>query len=226
MFPPCHIEPAKGDFASNKVYCSKDDNWRDWGAPAPGAGARTDLDAVRARLDEGATLTDISQEYFGVFVRYHRGLALYRTLNHVPTGREDMTIRWLWGPTGSGKTRAVRRMTEHLGLNAFWLQTSPTGTWWNGYDGQPIVVMDDLRAGWMPHGVSLRVFQRAPYRVPYHGGSANLECAHMFVTTNDPPHMLYADDPANALLRRIRDFAYVYECLDDIVYIRNTPNVC
>ncbi len=83
--------------------------------------------------------------------------------------------------------------------------------------------MDELRGSWFPHGTALRIFDRNPYRVPVHGGNVPLNCEYLLVTSNKPPHMLYDVDDAGALMRRIYDYAYVYEVQKDCVYIRNVP---
>jgi len=219
----CHLEGAKGDAASNQKYCKKEEHWQDWGAPKPGRGHRTDMEDIRVALDGGADMREISQDYFGQYVRYHRGFEKYQSLHQRSSVRTTLVLRWFYGPTGSGKTTTLMEMVD--GRDAFWLETTPTGTWWNGYDGEDIVVMDELRAGWFPHNVLLRILQSAPYRAPCHGAKVNLCCSQIFITTNLPPRLLYRVDPSGALARRIDDFAYVYEILPDRVRIVSKPRV-
>ncbi len=221
----CHIEVALGTKDENAVYCKKEGRWTEWGTPKPGQGARVDLMEIKAAMDGGMNLTGVSQAYFGQFLRYHKGFEKYRSLNVQPSGRTGMTIRWFWGPTGSGKTRAVRTIVDAQDTEAYWLNPSPTGTWWNGYDGQNIVVMDELRAGWFPHNILLRILDRSPYRAPFHGGSVGLSNSLFLITTNLPVHMLYKEDASGALARRVRDFGYVYEMQYHCTFIKNTPKV-
>ncbi len=220
-----HVEVALGTREENEAYCKKEGRWTAWGTPKAGKGSRTDLLEIKAAMDGGMNLTGVSQAYFGQFLRYHKGFEKYRSLNVHPSGRGEMTIRWFWGPTGSGKTRAVRTIVDALGKDVYWLNPSPTGVWWNGYDGQEIVVMDELRAGWFPHNILLRIFDRSPYRAPFHGGSVALENSLFLITTNNSPNVLYKDDPSGALNRRVRDFGYVYELQYDCTYVKNTPKV-
>lgn len=219
----CHVELARGDAASNVKYCKKEDAWKDWGAPKPGRGHRSDMEDIHTALDDGADLRTISQDYFGQFIRYHRGFEKYISLHRKPSGRSNLVLKWFYGPTGSGKTQTLLAMTE--GVDSYWLSTSGTGTWWNGYDGESIVVMDELRGGWFPHHVLLRILQRAPYSAPCHGAKAPLECSLILITSNLHPRYLYRDDPSNALARRIDDFAYVYELLPDRVRVVSEPRV-
>ncbi len=224
-----HLEPARSDATTNKMYCKKGGHWDEFGAPGPGRGARTDLEAVKVAIDGGATYKDVAQNYFGAFVRYHRGLKEFFDVTTASPTRTGLCIRWWWGPTGTGKTRALSAMVSELetrhGWTSYWLGNSPTGAWWDGYTGQEIVVMDELRGSWMPHGFLLRVFDVKPYRVPIKGSSQPLTSTHMFVTTNLPPHMLYETDHAGALERRVADYAYVYEHLMDVCHVRSSPRV-
>ncbi len=206
----CHVEVAKATHDQNVAYCKKDGSWTQWGTPQPGQGARVDLLEIKQKMDEGMNLTGVSQAYFGQFLRYHRGFEKYQSLNARPSGRGGMSIKWFWGPTGSGKTSALTTNVDALGKDAYTLQTSPTGTWWNGYDGQSVVVMDELRAGWFPHSVLLRILDRSPYRVPCHGMSVSLCCEHMLISSSKHPRDLYVEDYGGQLMRRIRDYAYVY----------------
>ncbi len=222
-----HIELAKGSCEQNQVYCKKEDDWVETGTPKVGRGHRSDMVDVKALLDEGGSLTAVSQAFFGQFVRYHRGFQVYQNLNSKPSGRGAQVLKWYYGPTGTGKTTIVHHVLGSLGSeeDAYWLQTSQTGTWWNGYDSQKTVVMDELRAGWFPHNVLLRVLDRNPYRVPCHGMSVALNTDLIMITTNLPPLELYKEDPSGALRRRILDFCYVYEVLHDVVYVKNIPRV-
>ncbi len=222
------LELAKGTKAQNYEYCTKEGNWREFGKPKPGQGKRCDLDAVEDAIKEGADLREISQRFFGPFVRYHAGIGRYMNLNQQPASRDRMKMKWFWGPTGSGKTGTLKSMAglnEGSSNNVYWVQGSPTGTWWTGYCGEKIVLMDELRGSWFPHCVALRIFDRTPYRVPVHGGNMPLQCQLLMVTSNNPPHMLYDVDDAGAFMRRIRDYCDVYELLHDRVRITSSALV-
>lgn len=68
-----------------------------------------------------------------------------------PTRVEPYVIG-LFGPPGSGKTTAIRTLTQMLGVSLFPARTgnqlvysrSCSTKHWDGYDNQPIVVMDDF----------------------------------------------------------------------------------
>lgn len=101
-----HIEVARGTPAQAAEYCKKDGSFNEYGNIPGGQGARTDLLAVKSAIDSGATLADVAESHFGVYVRYERSLRNYIDLRSVPRLFPTNTIV-RWGPTGTGKTRGV-----------------------------------------------------------------------------------------------------------------------
>lgn len=217
------IEPARASKDENYRYCIKEGNWREFGKAKPGvSGKRTDLDAVKEAIDGGANLRDISQRFFGTYVRYPQGLRGYYDLNQVPADRKNMKIVWFWGPTGTGKSRRCLDLISSApnGWTSYSLTSSPTGTWYTGYCGEQIMYVDEFRGGWMKHDAALRLFDRTPYLAPVHGGKVPLCVELLLVTSNLPPHMCFDVDDGGAFMRRIEDYADVYEMCMDVVNVR------
>lgn len=218
-----HLEPRLGTADEAITYCKKDGDWFEAGTVAPGPGKRTDLDSLYTELESGADMQSVSNSHFQLFLRYNRGIGMWLSLNQKREPRKCPRIHWMYGPSGSGKSTSARRLASEMEEDYFTVSTSPTGTWWGGYSGQKVVVLDDLRAGWFPHNVILRLFDSCQMTVPYHGGQAPLKAQTWIVTTNDPPHMLYQQDPCGALARRVEDFATVYHVKKDCTKIVSKP---
>lgn len=58
---------------------------------------------------------------------------------------EDVRGVWLWGPAGSGKSYAARM----IGGDSLYLK--PQSKWWDGYEGQDYVLLDDLDTMTLSH---------------------------------------------------------------------------
>ena len=89
LFPGSHIELARESKEVNHKYCTKDGNYMEFGAPMPGQGKRSDLDAVKVDLDAGHTLTKISQNHFRVFVQSISGIVSIQHMRRIIRGDQD-----------------------------------------------------------------------------------------------------------------------------------------
>lgn len=90
----------------------------------------------------------------------------------------------------------------------YWKQRSQ---WWDGYEGQPVVVLDDYYA-WLPWDTLLRICDRYPLLVETKGGQANFVPKTVIITSNTMPHMWYKEHAPNwkALERRVTKWIYFY----------------
>lgn len=210
-----HLESCKGSALQNITYCKKDGDYYEFGTVPPGSGKRTDLDSLHADLKAGVSMKEISNTHFHPYLKYGRSIESWRCLNSAVVKRSQPKILWLYGASGTGKSLKMERLIEDHLDETFCLSAGVTGCWWTGYSAQRIVVMDDLRASWMPHSQLLRVLDSHPHRVAVHGGNVPLVADKFIITTNDPPHMLYEKDPSGAFMRRIHEWAWVIEVGED-----------
>lgn len=203
-----HIERAKGTAKQNRAYCTKTEGRVDgpWEfGDMPEQGKRNDLLAMKADLDAGASLQQISEDYTGLFLRYSRGIKEYRTL-HFQHSNEAKTVKCYWGSTGVGKTRKCYE--EHP--DAYW-KTRSVGTsqWWDGYDGQSTIVIDEFY-GWFPWDFLLRLTDRYPLQLECKGGSVPCAATTIIFTSNKHPREWYPNskyewNALNPLKRRFGD---------------------
>jgi len=146
--------------------------------------------AKRGRLDDLPS---------SVFVQHYRSLRTIAADFATPLAIER-TITVFWGPTGVGKSR---RAWEQAGLDAY--PKCPLSKFWDGYRGQPTVVIDEFRGGINISHI-LRWFDRYPVLVDIKGSSTVLQAQTIWVTSNLHPREWYADLDAltlAALLRRL-----------------------
>lgn len=189
-----HLEPAQGTQPENHTYCTKDSTgkWDD-GLPVWGfyqengtpmkQGKRTDLEEVKQILDDGGTLADVADQDFGAYVRYHKSLQAYQNLAQGRTGHGKPTVIVRTGPTGTGKTRYV---FDNHDLADIWVW--PRGAWFDGYNGQSVVLFDDVDWGEIPpYRYMLQLLDRYPMQVPIKGGFTAWRPKTIYITSNVKP---------------------------------------
>lgn len=106
-----------------------------------------------------------------------------------------------WGSSGTGKSR---RAWHEAGLGAY--VKDPLTKFWDGYQGQENVVIDEFRGG-ISIGHLLRWLDRYPVNVEVKGAAVALKAKCIWITSNLPPQDWYKElDPETlqALLRRLQ----------------------
>jgi len=135
----------------------------------------------------------------------HVRVSSYRVLKDIrkdhlkPIGCEK-TIYVLHGETGTGKSRDAWKAAT---FDAY--PKDPLTKYWDGYDGQHNVVIDEFRGG-INISHMLRWLDRYPVIVEAKHGAVCLHSTRIWITSNLHPKFWYPDldsETLNALLRRL-----------------------
>lgn len=106
---------------------------------------------------------------------------------------------WLHGKTGTGKSFNARRtFVPH------YLKTANT-KWWDGYENQPYVIMDDIDKEHHFMGFHLKIWLDVyPFRAEVKGGSRMARPQLVIVTSNYTPEQIWSDaGTLEPLMRRL-----------------------
>lgn len=180
-------------------YCKKCGDWWEVGE-LPAQGKRSDLVAVAELVRSGVSLVEVAEEVPGMFVRYSKGLTLLKMI--LMKDRTEMpAVTWLWGPSGSGKSRYA----VDLGFSFYIKDGTP---WWDGYDGQKCIIIDDFDGKW-PFRDFLRLLDRYPYQGQFKGGYVKINSPLIYITCEFPPDEIWKGTELKQVLRRIQRIRYV-----------------
>lgn len=166
------------------TYCSKDETridgpWEE--GTKPSQGQRSDLTDIKNLIDEGESQRSIWDKHFNSMTRYYKGIQTYKGLANIETKnlkkrRKGVKVIWIHGPPGAGKSHKAYEMTKGKDIYS-WNGTK----WWDHYDGQGIVIIDDFRPN-LDFEYYLKLFDKWDFMVEQKGSTTKLE-AYKFIVT-------------------------------------------
>lgn len=202
-----HIEPMMGTPEDSLVYCSKQDAAAYTAGSMPKEGKRREMDEAATALLNGATMRQMAEEHTSVTIKYSKGLMVTRSLLAKPRTQPPKVV-WIYGPTGVGKTRLCREFADKFYEGDIWMSSGDLH-WFDGYDGQRVVVLDDFRGKHCSFSFLLRLLDRYPFRVPFKGGFVEWNPELIFITCPYAPdkvfetRMQYLPEDMKQLQRRL-----------------------
>lgn len=118
-------------------------------------------------------------------------LSFSKVINQASEIVPDRVLRplvlWLYGPTRVGKTSLALLLQRRLQVPTHWQGLEENGKFWNGYNGQEIIVLEEARPHSLPMATFLRLANEAPYRVEIKGSSRPVDSPLIIITTPSPP---------------------------------------
>lgn len=204
-----HFEKMKGSAAQAAQYCRKGgDFWEHGKFP----GKRKLSEFLLTAVKQGKTAVQMMDEEPSAMLHL-RAIKAAQFEYQTEKAREwrQLSVTVLWGDTGVGKTRKAR---EDL-PDAFFTHLS-TPEWWDGYNGQTELVIDDYDSD-IPCVRLLNLLDGHPCRLPVKGGYCWALWTKVILTSNYPPENWHGKAKAEhhrALMRRIHRNVQVLEHVD------------
>ena len=178
-----HWEVAKGNSVQASDYCKKDGDFEERGE-VPTQGKRTDLSIAIDCLKSNG-LKAVATDHSEVFVKFSRGLRDLALALGEPYDHSEVRGVWIHGPPGTGKSHWCRQNYGSLYLKA-------QNKWWDGYDGEDCVLLDDLDTDVLGHYLKIWA-DRYACTGETKGGTVHLRHKVFAVTSNYHPAVLFKD---------------------------------
>lgn len=174
-----HFEPRCGTREQAREYCRKDGDFHEFGQ----------FEGFTKEQLFKQPIGYLKENYPEFYCRYHKGLDRLQ-----PKGDKwrDVETTVLWGLTGCGKTRRVMEMDDVYKID-------PPYNWWDGYEGEKILLIDDYKIGAIPRGQLLNLLDGYRLRLETKGSHTWALWNKVYITTNYNPECW-----EEALLRRIK----------------------
>lgn len=181
----CHWEVARGTSEQAAKYCKKDGDFIELGVFPSSQGRRNDIHTAIETLKKHG-LKRVAEDHPEVYLKYHRGLRSYLHDTAEPYTHSGTRGYWIYGDPGIGKTHSVYSTFSNIYVKS-------QNKWWDGYDGQDVVLLDDLDTPVLGH--YLKIWSdKWPCIGETKGGTVNLSHKLFIVTSNYLPEKFWSDD--------------------------------
>lgn len=193
-----HAEITRSAHANeyvHKIHTSEGRRWQFGNLPTRRNNAE-DWEKVWKNAVEG-NIADITAS---IRVQHYNNLKRIQMDHMKPLG-VPKEVYVFWGPTGTGKSK---KAWEEAGLDAY--PKSPTTKFWDGYQGQENVVIDEF-FGQIEISHMLRWLDRYPVCIETKGSGTVLKARRIWITSNIDPRQWYLNASAEqqaALKRRMQ----------------------
>jgi hypothetical protein len=184
-----HLEPRKAKAHQAADYCKKDgDFWECGEAPTPPKNLKEDTKKrwreVLTRCQDGDWAYMAENEPYLWLMNEKKLRSHYKCAKDIDTLENE----WIYGPTGTGKSRYAR----DLHPNAYIKDASTQ--WWDGYNGEDVVIIDDLDKYHVKMGYYLKVWaDHYAFPAQIKGGQMMARPKKIIVTSNYHPSEIWQD---------------------------------
>lgn len=193
MIPRWNICISKGTAEQNIAYCSKSGDVFCLGEPK-NPGKRNDLQTMLQEVKQGSNMRQVIE----MCSNYQSIKTAEKLMQYYEQPRHGQTfVYWFYGKAGVGKTEISRKI---LGQDCY---VKDSGKFWNSYDGQINVLIDDFRKDNFPFDYLLRVLDRYPMIIEVKGSSRQLKAQLIVITSDRAPWDIWHGNDYDQIFRRI-----------------------
>jgi hypothetical protein len=196
LLPRTHFEPAKGDDEQNYAYCTKEEDFLEYGERSTiNGGKREQKRWKEAR--EAAIAGDMEKVPDQIFVQHYQSVRqIQKDYMIYPPGLDQTCGVWIHGEAGVGKSFKARQDYPE----AFLKQANK---WWDGYRGQANVIMDDLDKSHACLGHHLKIWMDSyPFTAEIKGGAISIRPVKFVITSQYAIEEIWQDQETIDAIRR------------------------
>ena len=123
------------------------------------------------------------------YAQVKKSMLMYKLDSRVVADNQPKKCIWIQGPTGCGKSRYVR---DNYPESCF---TKPQNKWWDGYNDQKIILIDDFDHNGYHCGHLLKIWgDRYSFIGEAKGTTIKPEYTHFFITSQYSPEQIWDSD--------------------------------
>lgn len=197
--PKIHFEKCKSEEASMD-YVQKEetrvDGPQEYGEKPFHANRKVDWDAVWEKAKQGK-VDEIQASVR--FIHYNKIKAIAKDYMKFED-KDHLRGIWIWGKPGTGKSRWARDQAKKLNTP---LYPKMCNKWWDGYQGEKLVCMDDIGPNHECLAQQLKIWtDRYDCILKNKGGACHSQYEWFIVTSQYPMEKIFKDEEDLAALQR------------------------
>jgi len=186
----------------------------EWGVPKP-PGAIEERERLVQDLQAGMSMDEISCRYPRMVLQYGANVERLKRQFDKPMPWRDVTTFCFYGASGTGKTSAVYSRHAHEDVYA-----KLKGEFWDGYEGQPVILLDEFDGTQLAYTELLKVLDGHPLRVNIKGSSRAANWTNVYICSNVHPDSFYPNISGERLMALERRLPHNYR-----IHFGSTPFV-
>lgn len=205
MLPGCHVERVYSSAQKAADYCKKGGRFVEHGKLPEGIAGKKKRDYadILEKCKEGK-FEELDPSVF--FNRYSTCKRVRQDYMVAPPDNDEVCGVWLYGAPGGGKSYYARH--DLVGTESLYLK--PANKWWDGYQGQHHVLIDDFDHNHKCLGHHLKLWaDRYAFAAEQKGTTVQIRPAgKIIITSNYSIPEIFGEDQAltEALQRRFKVF--------------------
>lgn len=208
-----HIEVMRGTPLQASDYCKKENNYFEVGRLCEnyngarltskdrekGGYVKADRYQAVISLSKEGRLGQIESEYPSYFFNHYGTIKrIYQDYQKRPADANQVTGIWIYGVSGIGKSRRARTMFPNDPL-----YDKPCNKWWDSYQGEPIVLIDDFDKSHhvLRHHLN-RWADRYAFPAESKGSTSQIRPEKIIITSNWSPEEIWPEHSESSTIRR------------------------
>lgn len=208
MLKGAHVEAARGAPWQAADYCKKDGEFWEQGDPPVSKKQQGEAEKARwkeiIKMSQEGQFDQLEEKHPGVYFNKIKLIEHHRQRHQrAPEPLEKPCGEWIWGPSGVGKTTKARE-----GVSSLYLKSC--NKWWDGYDGQEVVVMDDVDPNHSCLGHHIKLWSdKWPFPAEVKGSSLTIRPKRFVITSQYSPEQVFQDQETLDAVRRRFDVTHM-----------------